>query len=136
MPAARSFRPAGPGDRIVAGLWCASSLALLGAGFLLRDRTISAECSFKTLFHLACPTCGMTRAFTRIVAGDPVGALAMNPLAVVAGLVFIAAGVAAPLWVMARAPVPVRFGSLPAAVRIGALLLFLANWAYLVAAGV
>jgi hypothetical protein len=57
-------------------------------------------------------------------------AVLFNPGATAAGLVFLAGGVAAALWALSRAPLPV----LPALGRTGRLALiaaFLANWAYL-----
>ena len=109
---------------------------LAGAAvWLLRlDRLPFATCVFKGLTGLPCPTCGSTRALGRLFALDFAGALAMNPLTTAAAVVLAAWALAdLALWRSRRAlalEVSPRFGF---AIRLGALVLFLANWAYLLA---
>jgi len=40
-----------------------------------------AICLFRRLFHLPCPGCGMTRAFTALAKGEWSAAVALHPLA-------------------------------------------------------
>ena len=111
-------------------------VAALAVGLLRLDRLPFTLCYLKVLTGLPCPTCGSTRALGRLVALDLQGALLMNPLTTLA-----AAGVvlwaAADLALLARGQalgveVGPRTGS---ALRIGAVVAVLANWAYLLAAG-
>ena len=51
-------------------------------------------CPFALITGIACPGCGMTRAFGRLVQGDLVGAVAYHPLVVVMLIV----GVGGAIW--------------------------------------
>jgi hypothetical protein len=112
-------------------------LAAAAAVWLLRlDRLPFTFCLFKGMTGLPCPTCGSTRALAHLFALDFAGAVRMNPLTVL-----VAVGVAA--WALADVVLLSRRQSLgvevspraAAALRAGALALFLANWVYLIAAG-
>ncbi|HSD28768.1 MAG TPA: DUF2752 domain-containing protein [Vicinamibacteria bacterium] len=114
-------------------------IGLLAAGgvWLLRlDHLPLTFCLFKGLTGLPCPTCGSTRALGHLVALDFAGALRLNPFTTVLA-VLVAAWAIADLALLPRGralglEVSPRLGF---AIRVSALLLFLANWAYLVAAG-
>ena len=41
---------------------------------------IQIPCVWKTIFHVECPACGLTRSFTHILTLDFVGAFKSNPL--------------------------------------------------------
>ncbi len=102
------------------------------------DRIPLTLCVFKGLTGLPCPTCGSTRALGRLVALDFAGALAMNPFTTVVAVVLAAWGVAdlgAPVAPSRRRPRRVTRSASASPLRVGALVLFLANWVYLVAAG-
>ena len=108
-----------------------------GAVWLLRlDRIPLTLCVFKGLTGLPCPTCGSTRALGRLFALDFAGALALNPFTTLLALAVAAWALADLALVPTRRAleldVPPRLG---AALRVGALVLFLANWVYLVDAG-
>ena len=137
--------PASPAFRLVAR----SSVPPLGAifggiglvaaaavGLLRLDRIPLTLCVFKGLTGLPCPTCGSTRALGRLFALDFAGALAMNPFTALVA-VLVAGWAVADLALLPRRralglDVPEHFGFF---LRVGALVLFLANWVYLIAAG-
>jgi hypothetical protein len=111
-------------------------LAAAGVWLLRLDRIPLTLCVFKGLTGLPCPTCGSTRVLGRLFALDFAGALAMNPFTTLV-TVLVAAWAVADLALLPRRraldlDVPRRLGF---ALRVGALVLFLANWVYLIAAG-
>ena len=112
-------------------------LLAAAAVWLLRlDRIPLTFCLFKAFTGLPCPTCGSTRALGRLFALDLTGALRMNPFTTVAAVV-IAGWAVIDLALLPRRralglEVSPRLGF---ALRVGALVLFVANWIYLVTAG-
>jgi hypothetical protein len=113
------------------GLLAAAAVALLRL-----DRIPLTLCVFKGLTGLPCPTCGSTRALGRLFALDFAGALAMNPFTTLVA-VLVAGWAVADLALLPRRRVldlevrkPLGF-----ALRVAALVLFLANWVYLIATG-
>jgi hypothetical protein len=112
-------------------------LAAAAAVWLLRlDRIPLTFCVFKGLTGLPCPTCGSTRALGRLFALDFAGALALNPFTTLVAVV-VAAWAVTDLALLPRGRAVGVEVQKPAAfaLRVGALLLFLANWAYLLATG-
>ena len=118
---------------VFAGL---AALACAATGLLGLDHLPFPVCAFKIATGHPCPTCGVTRMFGRLFAGDWMGALAMNPLAAIgtAGLVLWGALDVALLPRGRSVRVDVGPG-LARLLRWGAVAAVLANWAYLVAAG-
>ena len=111
-------------------------LAAAAVWLLHLDRIPLSFCLFKAFTGLPCPTCGSTRALGRLFALDFPGALRMNPFTTVLAVV-VAGWAVVDLVLLPRRralglEVSPRLGF---ALRVGALLLFLANWVYLVAAG-
>lgn len=111
-------------------------LAAATVGLLRLDRFPLTLCVFKGLTGLPCPTCGSTRTLGRLFALDFAGALAMNPFTTLVA-VLVAAWAAADLVLLPRRQaldleISKPFGF---ALRVAALVLFLANWVYLIAAG-
>ena len=111
-------------------------LAAAAVGLLRLDRIPLSLCVFKGLTGFPCPTCGSTRALGRLFALDFAGALAMNPFTTLVA-VLVAGWAVADLVLLPRrrvldleVPKPLGF-----ALRVCALVLFLANWVYLVATG-
>jgi Protein of unknown function (DUF2752) len=111
-------------------------LATLAVGLLHLDRLPVSLCYVKTLSGLPCPTCGSTRALGRLFALDVPGAFAMNPLVTLAAFVLLAWALADLALVPSRRALALEVGpSLGNALRVGAVAVIVANWAYLVAAG-
>ena len=137
--------PAGPCFRLVARSSAPPLGAIFGGigllaaaavGLLHLDRIPLTLCVFKGLTGLPCPTCGSTRALGRLFALDFPGAFAMNPFTTLVA-VLVAAWALLDLALLPRGraldlelPKPLAF-----ALRVGALVLFLANWVYLIAVG-
>ncbi len=98
------------------------------------DRLPMVLCLFKALTGLPCPTCGSTRAFGRLFAGDLAGALAMNPLTTVGAATVLA-------WALVDLALLPRRRALALEVRprtafvlrVAALVAFLLNWVFLLA---
>lgn len=110
-------------------------LAGIAVAVLHLDRLPLVFCTFKALTGLPCPTCGSTRALGRLALFDLAGAFAMNPLAtLVFGLVAVWAVVDLVLLPRRRALALEVQPRLRWVLRTMALVLFLANWVYLLAA--
>lgn len=104
--------------------------------FLHLDRLPFALCIFKGLTGLPCPTCGSTRALGRLFSLDLAGALAMNPFATLVALLMVGWALADLALLPRRQALGLELSPrLGFALRVAALFLFLANWAYLVATG-
>lgn len=124
-------------------IWGSVGTFLLAGGatlFALAPRLLGrvTGCVFKAGTGVPCPSCGSTRALESLAAGDLVGALLVNPLAVLAlagGVVYLmyawltVAGLIGPLrpgWLTHPMPMALRWG-LPS--------ILAANWLYLIFSG-
>jgi len=127
------FRPANNTERQLAMLWGAAAVSAV----ILRPLWIAVaphlrSCTFRNLTGIPCPTCGTTRTGLALLDFDFCGAFVVNPLATVAGVVFIAGGGLALAWALLRGPIPssslqwYRRWTMP---FIGMILI---NWAYLI----
>ena len=131
------WRPASRDDRRLAGLWA----ACVGIGVLLRPlwlvgAAVVPFCPWRALTGWPCPGCGSTRAIVRLLHADIPGAMRFNPLAACGVAAFALGGIAAPLWLACGAKVPV-FASRTRPAWLAVLAAAgLANWVWLVAAGV
>jgi hypothetical protein len=95
------------------------------------------RCPFKILTGLPCPTCGATRACLALARGDLAAAWVFNPLLVFAGTGALVYLVYAAIVLAARLP---RCRLLitateRTALRVAALAVVAANWAYLITSG-
>ncbi|HAS55616.1 MAG: hypothetical protein A2X56_14025 [Nitrospirae bacterium GWC2_57_13] len=110
-------------------------LGLLAVRFLPVARFLPS-CYFRSFLGIPCPSCGTTRSIVSLVRGDVLGSLVMNPLAAVVihiALLWFGYSVLAALFVLPR-PSLLLTEKEKNAVRLGAVMLALANWAYLVIA--
>jgi hypothetical protein len=133
-PAVRLVARAGPPLGLIFG--AIGLLATFAVGLLRLDRLPVALCYFKLLTGLPCPTCGSTRSVGQLFALDVPAAFAMNPLVTLAAF-GIAAWAAADLALLPRQRA-LGFDVAPrlaVALRAVAVVVVVANWAYLLAAG-
>ena len=115
-------------------LWLAAAVSAVA----LRPLWLAAAlhlhaCVFRSLTGIPCPSCGTTRAATAFLEGDLMTAFINNPLAALAGLLFVVGAPIAVIWTTAKMSVPSLSNPLPTRVRIGAVFLIAANWLYLIA---
>lgn len=105
-------------------------------GVLHLDRLPVAFCAFKAVTGLPCMSCGTTRAFARLYSLDLPGAVAMNPLSAAVALALVPWGMADfALLPKGRAVALEVSPRLAPVVRVSAVALVFANWAYLIVAG-
>jgi len=122
-----------PLGRIETGLSALAGIVVLviaRAYPLWREQFVVA-CPLLEIFGLPCPTCGGTRAFAALAAGNAVEAFAWNPLAALLAATTVIWLPAAALIVAGRLPLPAVPTRLPLAVRCAIPLLIVANWVYL-----
>ena len=133
-------RPLIPGEPDPELLWGSTlgAAALIAAAWL-RSGFPAPLCPLHALTRIPCPTCGMTRATNAILHGDIAASLAWNPLMTLvlsgAALYIVYAAVV----VIGKLPrlrwtTPTRFEA--RWIRISAITLIVANWAYLLWRGV
>ncbi len=138
LPLPRPTRLTAPAGRTPLGLFLAGSCAVGVAlvGLLHLDHLPISVCFFKFATGCQCPTCGATRAFVRLFARDPLGALAMNPLVTLGALAIALWGAAdLMLWPWGRALSLQVSPGVARVLRFAVVAAILANWAYLIAAG-
>jgi len=135
---AASLRLVAPPGRLPLGaiFGAIGVVATAAVGVLHLDHLGFPVCLFKLLTGFPCPTCGGTRALGRLFALDVPGAFAMNPL-VAAGALLLVPWAVADLVLLTRGrALGAEVGpGLAFVLRVAAVGLVLANWAWLVAAG-
>ena len=128
-----AVRPGLPLGAIFLGLGLVAAAAV---SLLPLSQLPVSFCFFKAMTGLPCMTCGTTRAVARLAALDPAGAIAMNPLATLAGLAVVPWGIAdLVLLARGRALALEVSGGAARLLRLGAVAAVLVNWAYLLVAG-
>jgi len=93
-------------------------------------------CPVKSLSGLPCLTCGSTRAALALAQLDLLGAVAANPLAVLAWAALVGGGLAVGLLAVLNVPLREPDWVLSPPTRWLLVVGLLANWIYLVGAGV
>jgi hypothetical protein len=100
------------------------------------DRLPFPVCVFKAVTGVPCMTCGTTRTLACLVHLNLAGALAMNPLATLVALAVVVWGLADLVLMPWGRALAIQVGpETGRGLRIGAVVIVLLNWAYLVAAG-
>jgi hypothetical protein len=132
-----TWRRAGLRDRRLAQIWAATAALSLVIGYLARDLfSALPPCPFRVVTGIACPGCGTTRAAHAMLEGQLLDALLLNPLIFVGGMALVAAALIAPLWIVVTGRVPAFPNPVPISIRIAAVVALIANWGYLIWAGV
>jgi hypothetical protein len=119
-------------------IYSAMGLALLlAARFYPFETHPVVVCPLRAWAHVPCLTCGMTRAFVRIVHGQWGGAFRVSPLGALLALLAAGFAVYALLrLVVLRRSVELRLSRGEAlGVRIGTVAGVLGNWLYLLLSG-
>lgn len=127
------LRPVNPTERQLAMLWgvAAASAVILRPLWITIAPHLRA-CTFRKLTGIPCPTCGTTRTVLALLDFDLGAAFAVNPLALLAGVVFIFGGLSALIWVLLRGPIPdwgLRWSRSWTGAAAGVILI---NWIYLI----
>lgn len=134
-----TWRPLAPGetDHETLWAWVGLATAVMAAAWLALVEWPPVICPMRAISGWPCPTCGATRAALALVAGQPALALRMNPLLVVGLLSTIPyLAYAATVSVLRLPRLRVQVGATEARlVRVAAVSLVLANWAFLIADG-
>lgn len=109
------------------------ALLALAAGRFLPVLALAPSCVFKGLSGIPCPTCGSTRSIVHLSHGHIFDSLIMNPLVSLCAIAAVLSFAYSLVTLMFDLP---RFGLVLSerekdSVRVGAVLLVLANWAYL-----
>jgi hypothetical protein len=117
-------------ERQLAFVWGGLALAVVTLEPLLPLAASHLRpCLLREVTGVPCPTCGATRGLLALLDGRVLDALALNPLVAVVGLAFLVGGIVAPLWAWRRGTGPQLTG-LPLWLRLVAVGLILANWAW------
>lgn len=92
-------------------------------------------CPVKTLLGVPCPSCGAARSALALARLDLAAAVAASPLAAAGWLALVGGGILASLLALGGREVP-EPRVLPRPIRLGAAAAILANWLYLLRAGI
>ncbi len=121
-------------ERQLAYLWLVAAVSAVALKPLwLAVVPLLRPCMFRSLTGIPCPTCGTTRAATAFLDGNLIAAFTANPLAAVAGALFIFGAPLTALWAVFRWPVPELPSPSSTWLRAGVIGLLVVNWIYLIA---
>jgi len=125
------------GGTPLGAIFLACGLVVAAAvGLLHLDRLPITFCAFKAVTGIPCLGCGTTRAFARLFDLDLPGAVRMNPLSAAVALALVPWGIAdLALLPRGRALQLEVSPALAPVLRVTAVTVGLANWAYLIVAG-
>jgi hypothetical protein len=120
-------------DKQLAWLWFGVDVsAVLLRPFWLAVAPMLPPCPFRALTGVPCPSCGTTRAAISLLHGDVIASLADNPLASLAGIAFVVGGALVPLWISLGGKLPALPRPLPLWLRMTAVAVLIANWAWVI----
>lgn len=118
-------------------LWGAVATGLVALMPLAsRLATSVPACPLRSTLGLPCLTCGSTRAAVALSRFDLGTAFALNPLATAGLLTLVVGGLMAGALALMGRPLREPSWRLSAPLRIVLVLVLLANWAYLIQAGI
>jgi hypothetical protein len=93
-------------------------------------------CTFREVTGIPCPTCGTARSALSLLEGRFLAAFGWNPLAALTGGIFLLGGPIAAVWAVAGRKLPGGRFRIGRGAVLALVLLLLANWIYLLLAGV
>jgi len=126
-----------PAGRQLGLLWGLVALTLVALSPLASSLAAGLPaCPVKAALDLPCPACGSTRAALALAGGDFAAALAANPLAAIGWLALVGGGLSAALAAAVGRPIREPRWRASLVVRVGIVAALLANWIYLLQAGV
>ena len=132
-----TWRRARPRDQRLAQIWAAAAALAVVTTYLARDLfSALPPCPFRVVTGIACPGCGTTRAAHAVLEGHLLDALLFNPLIFAGGMALVVLALIAPLWVVVTGRVPAFPNPVPVFVRVTTVFALIANWGYLIWAGV
>lgn len=132
-----SWREPAPTDRQVAWLWGACVVIVVALRpLLVAAAALLPPCLWHAWTGWPCPGCGSTRALLHLLRLDVGGAVALNPLATAGASAFLLGGVVAPAWIACGGRVPVVPPGPKPACLAAVVVAVLANWGWLIVAGV
>ncbi|MFP4598400.1 MAG: DUF2752 domain-containing protein, partial [Persicimonas sp.] len=109
----------------------------LGGWLVEQGHTDFGTCAMKSLLSLPCLTCGATRATLRLLHGDVLGALALQPMIIAVYFLVALWGVVSFGLFVRDKRARIKLSGVEDKIFKGSLILVpLVNWAYLVFAGV
>ena len=118
-------------------LWGAVAAGLLALAPLApRLATALPACPLRSTLGFPCLSCGSTRAALALSRLDLWTAFTVNPLATVGWLTLVVGGLIAGVFALSGTPLREPSWRLSAPLRIVLVLVLLANWAYLIQAGI
>jgi hypothetical protein len=130
------FRRRDP-NRQLGLLWGAVATGLVVLAPLApRLATSLPACPLKSTVGIPCLTCGSTRAALALARFDPWAAFNLNPLATAGWLVLVVGGLIAGFLALNGRPLREPSWQLSLSGRLALVLVLLANWAYLIQAGI
>lgn len=100
-----------------------------------RLATALPACPFRAMSDLPCPSCGTTRAALALSRFDLLGSIAANPLAALAWISLMAGGLVAGMLALVGIPLREPDWRLSLRSRAALVAILLANWLYLLGAG-
>ena len=130
-----AWRARGAGELDYGLIYGTIAILALVAVRLLPLSAFLPPCAFKAVTGFPCPACGSTRSLACLAQGDIAASMAMNPLFFLLIIAAIGAFVVNGTLRLCRLPLPsMDLTAFEAdCIRVAAVLVVLANWAFLAA---